>query len=374
MKLGEAAYRNKHVLAIWALAFGFGTFLGSIRSGSANTEGLTAQPFVIPAVVSHQSAMPSGFAELVRRVQPSVVQIAGIDGRSVRGGSGVIVDPRGYILTNEHVVGDATRIRVKLSGDPSEYNARLIGADPETDLAVIRIDAGRPLAAAVMGNSDAVQVGDWAIAVGAPFGLHSTVTAGIISAKGRDLGDPEHPLQSFIQTDAAINHGNSGGPLLNVQGEVIGINTKLLSDSGSWEGMGFALPINLAAGVYNQLVQTGKVSRGALGISFNTIENPALLKAYGATEGCFVQQVAPGGPAERAGIRPGDVIVGFSGAPVRSGKELLGRVAETAAGSRVPLMVLRDGRCIELTIKVGDRATMNSSSRQAAPPCIQCSK
>ena len=180
-------------------------------------------------------------------------------------GSGFVVDRNGYILTNLHVVENADHIKVKLANDTTEYKAKLIGSDAETDVAVIKIDAGHPLTPVRIANSDGVQVGDWAIAVGAPFGLETSVTAGIISALGRDIAQQ---FQRFIQTDAAINPGNSGGPLLNYNGEVIGINTMIATRSGGYEGIGFALPINIAARDYNSIVQLGRVVRGSIGISF----------------------------------------------------------------------------------------------------------
>src|SRR5579859_1038478 len=205
--------------------------------------------------------------------------------RSQALGSGVIVDPNGYILTNNHVVEKADRIQVTLAGTTNKFNAKLIGADLDTDLAVIKIDAGKPLVAAKIGNSDSVQVGDWAIAIGSPFGLQATVTAGIISAKERDLGGNERQFQKFLQTDAAINRGNSGGPLLAINGDVIGINTAILSESGGSQGVGFALPINTAAKVYNQIIKNGKVSRGAIGVNFKTDDKAELFAVYGAKEG-----------------------------------------------------------------------------------------
>ena len=219
--------------------------------------------------------------------------------------------------------------------DPTEYEAKLIGSDRESDLAVIRIEASRKLRFAAIGNSDAVQVGEWAIAIGAPFGFDRSVTAGIISAKGRDLGDREHPLPRFLQTDAAINQGNSGGPLINIRGEVIGINSAIESQSGGFEGLGFAIPINMAAKVYNDIIRTGKVTRGAIGISFNTRAKPELLKAYGADAGVFVEQVTPGGPAEKAGIKPGDIITAFQKQPVKNGEDMLSRVQDVPGGRQV---------------------------------------
>jgi serine protease Do len=201
-----------------------------------------------------------------------------------------------------------------------------------------------------------VEVGDWAVAIGSPFGLEATVTAGIISAKGRNLGDPEHGLQRFLQTDAAINPGNSGGPLLNINGEVIGVNTMIATRTGAFDGVGFALPMNLAVGAYNQLIKTGKVSRGAIGIRFDANVKPELMKVYGANSGVFVNEVTPGGPADRAGVHEADIVTSFNSKPVKTGDDLLSTVAETPAGMRVPVTVLRDGKPLTLTLEVGDRA------------------
>jgi serine protease Do len=268
-------------------------------------------------------------------------------------GSGVVVDPHGYILTNFHVVEDASRIQVKFTGDTTEYNARLIGSDPETDLAVLRLESyNRPLVPAKIGNSDGVQVGDWAVAIGSPFGLEATVTAGIISAKGRDIG-PDHQLQRFLQTDAAINPGNSGGPLLDIRGQVIGINTAIATDSGGYQGIGFALPINLAATVYNQIVRSGRVSRGSIGIDSN--QKPETLKVYGSSHGVFVTRVEPGGPAAKAGLKVEDVIVGFNGKPIKDGDDLVGRVSATPVGSEANVEVLRGGKRTDFRLTVGER-------------------
>ena len=271
-------------------------------------------------------------------------------------GSGFVVDRSGYIMTNNHVVEDATRIQVKLPGDSTEYPAKLIGTDPELDLAVLKIDAGKQLTPLKTGNSDAVETGDWAVAIGSPFGLEQTMTAGIISAKGRDLGDPGHQMQRFLQTDAAINRGNSGGPLLNINAEVIGINTMIASGSGNFEGIGFALPINLAVDSYNQIVKNGKVSRGAIGIQFGREQNASLLKAYGASSGVFVQQVTPGGPAAKAGMLASDIIVGINGRPVTDGDQLVQAISATQPGATVNLKVLRDGKSVEVPVRIGDRA------------------
>ena len=269
-------------------------------------------------------------------------------------GSGFIVDPKGYIITNHHVIEGADRIRVKLVDDQTEHRARLIGFDPETDLAVIKIDAGRPLPTVAIGNSDAVQVGDWAIAIGAPFGLEASVTAGIISAKGRDVGPQQ--FQRFIQTDAAINPGNSGGPLVNVRGEVIGVNTMIATRSGGYQGIGFALPINMAVKVYNMIIQSGRVTRGSIGISFSREQAPMLLKALGVDHGVVVSQVQPGGPAEKAGIKPEDIILAIDGKPVKDGDDLVSRVAETPIGTQVKISIDRGGKRMEIPVKIEERA------------------
>jgi len=273
-------------------------------------------------------------------------------------GSGFVVDRSGYILTNNHVVENATRIEVTLPGDHTKHQAKLIGNDPELDLAVLKIDAGKELTPLRMGNSDAIEVGDWAVAIGSPFGLDQSMTAGIISAKGRDLGDRDHQLQRFLQTDAAINRGNSGGPLLNINGEVIGINTMIVSGSGNFEGIGFALPINLAVNSYNQIVKHGKVSRGAIGIQFAREENGALLKAYGASSGVFVQQVTPGGPAAKAGIQASDIIVGVNGQTLKDGDQLVQTISAAQPGATVDLKVQRDGKTLTVPVKIGDRANI----------------
>jgi serine protease Do len=276
-------------------------------------------------------------------------------------GSGVIVDPNGYILTNNHVVEKADRIQVSLAGTTTKYDAKLIGSDLDTDLAVIRIDAHKPLVAAKIGNSDSVQVGDWAVAIGSPFGLQATVTAGIISAKERDLGGTDHQFQKFLQTDAAINRGNSGGPLLAINGDLIGINTAILSESGGSQGVGFALPINTAAKVYNQIIKNGKVTRGAIGVSFMEAK-PELLAVYGAKEGVFVSGVTDGMPAAKAGIHPEDVIVEINGKPVHDGQDLVNRISDMPVGSQVKITAVRDKKRQDFMVTVGDRKEIVNTS------------
>jgi serine protease Do len=269
-------------------------------------------------------------------------------------GSGFIVDKNGYIVTNYHVVEKADHIKVKVPGDRTEYKARVIGFDRETDIAVIKIDAGKVTPPVKIGNSDAVQVGDWAVAIGSPFGLEASVTAGIISATGRDVAGAQQ-FQRFIQTDAAINPGNSGGPLLNIRGEVIGINTAIATQNGGYQGIGFALPMNTAVRVYNQVIKYGRVTRGSIGVSFPKNENPDVLKALGAKSGVLVESVEPGGPAEKAGIKAEDIIVAMNGKPIKDGDDLVGRVSDTPIGSELTVTVDRSGQKLDKKVTVGDR-------------------
>jgi serine protease Do len=277
-------------------------------------------------------------------------------------GSGVVVDPAGYILTNNHVVDQADRIQVKFTGDPTEYDAKVVGVDAATDLAVIRVEGKKNLVPAKIGNSDAVQVGDWAVAIGSPFGLQATVTAGIISAKERDV-EGESQFQHFLQTDAAINPGNSGGPLLNIRGEVIGINTAIATNSLSrgYQGVGFAMPMNMAAQVYNQIIKNGKVTRGGIGVSIaisDTDRARALLKEAGVSEGAFIEKVTPGGGSDKAGIKPEDVIVSVNGKPVRNGNDLIDMVTATPVGTSLDIGVMRDHKRQDFKVVVGDLAQL----------------
>jgi len=276
-------------------------------------------------------------------------------------GSGVIVDAKGYIVTNRHVVEKADRIRVKLMDDPPGvlHDAKVIGSDQETDLAVIKIESEKPLPTAKLGNSDSMEVGDWVLAVGSPFGLSETVTAGIVSAKGRNIV-PNRQFQSFIQTDAAINPGNSGGPLVNMAGEVIGINTAILTDTNAYAGVGFAMPSNTVVNVYNQLIAPEhRVARGSIGIMFNAQENPAISRVYGAgSGGVTVSDVTAGSPAERAGIKVGDTIVSVDGKPVKNGDDLVSDIASRKPGTKVTLGFVRNGKKQEASVTVADRAKL----------------
>jgi serine protease Do len=276
-------------------------------------------------------------------------------------GSGFVVDHNGYILTNNHVVERASRIRVKFNGDPTQYDARVIGTDADTDLAVIKIEKAN-LVPAKIGNSDSIQVGDWAVAIGSPFGFQETVTAGIISAKSRDIPGDSTPFQHFLQTDAAINPGNSGGPLLNINGEVIGINTQIASRSGGYQGIGFAMPINTAVNVYNQIIKSGKVIRGSIGIHFREGgQSQSLLKAFNATQGVFVEKVEPGGPAEKAGLQAEDIITSVGGKRIVKSGDLIDIVADTPVGTSLKVDYIRDGKPHVTNVTVGDRVKVFAS-------------
>ena len=286
-------------------------------------------------------------------------------------GSGVILDKSGYILTNNHVVDQATKIQVQLNGETTKYTAKVIGTDEDTDLAVIKIDAGKELPFAKLGNSDGVQVGDWVLAIGSPFGLNATVTAGIISAKDRNnVGNRQ--FQRFLQTDAAINPGNSGGPLVDMAGQVIGINTAILTGSRGYEGVGFAMPSTTAINVYDQIVKNGKVTRGSIGVQFTEERgtNPITLKSLGATHGVVIEGVDPGSPAERAGLKAGDVISAINGATVKTGNDLVNPIASAPLGSKVKITYYRDKEAKETTATVEDRTHVfpNTAGRVTNTP------
>jgi len=273
-------------------------------------------------------------------------------------GSGVIVDPNGYIVTNAHVVERADRIKVRLQDDPPGvlHDAKVIGTDRETDLAVIKIDVKKPLPAATLGNSDSMDVGDWVLAIGSPFGLEQTVTAGIVSAKGRNVV-PQRQFQSFIQTDAAINPGNSGGPLVNMKGEVIGINTAIFTDSYGSQGVGFALPSKIVAAVYNQLISAEhRVARGSIGVDLTTRPNPALARMYG--EGVTISNVRAGGPADQAGMKVGDTITAVDGKRIHSGDELVDEISSRKPGAKSEISFLRNGQPQNVTVTLADRARL----------------
>jgi serine protease Do len=270
-------------------------------------------------------------------------------------GSGVIVSRDGYILTNNHVVQGADKLTVVM-GDKKKYTAKVIGTDPQSDIAVIKIDA-KDLPMANLGNSDSVRVGEWVIAIGNPFQLMHTVTAGIISAKGRSSMDLAE-YEDYIQTDASINPGNSGGALADLDGRVIGINTAIYSPSGGNVGIGFAIPINMARKLMDQLIAKGKISRGYLGLLPQDIDDD-LAKALklGTTTGSLVGDVTAGGPADKAGIKRGDIITKFNGTVIENSTQLRNLVAQASPGSSVKVTVLRDGKEKEITVVLGERPT-----------------
>ena len=268
-------------------------------------------------------------------------------------GSGFIIDGDGSIMTNNHVVENAQKIVVKLAADDQEYEAKVIGRDSKTDIAVIKINAKTSLPAATFGDSDRLEVGEWVVAIGNPFGLDSTVTSGIVSAKGRHIG--QGPYDNFIQTDASINPGNSGGPLINLRGEVIGINTAIFSRTGGNMGIGFAIPINLVKEVLPQLRGKGKVTRGFLGVLIQKV-TPEIAESLGMDKGngALVANVTKDGPADKAGVKVGDVIIEFDGKEVKDSSDLPIIVARTPVDRRATMKVLRDKKEITLTVSVGE--------------------
>ncbi|MES2201175.1 MAG: Do family serine endopeptidase [candidate division FCPU426 bacterium] len=278
-------------------------------------------------------------------------------------GSGVIIDAaQGYVLTNNHVVEDADEISVKLA-DKREMAAKIVGRDPKTDLAVLKIKNAQGLKAAPFGDSDLIEVGDWVLAVGSPFGLEQTVSHGIISAKGRVIG--QGPYDDFLQTDAPINPGNSGGPLVDLNGAVVGINTAISSRSGGSEGVGFAIPANSARKIYGQLIAGGKITRGWLGISIQELEAP-LAKYFGlptGLSGAVVADVMEDGPAKKGGVLAGDVITEVNGKKVEGVRELQRVIADASVGRSVTLKVWRDKSWKTLNVSVGDMATFDGETQ-----------
>jgi serine protease Do len=350
------------------------------------------------AVASPVAALPTnGFTEVAKAVTPAVVNITTImtekvaDGRSMpdelrdrmeeffggpngpfgprgfrgpqtpeprghRGGgqgSGVIVSPDGYVLTNNHVIDGAREVTVTLP-DKREFQGKIVGTDPKTDLAVVKIE-GQNLPAVAWGDASKLQVGEYVLAVGNPFGLNSTVTLGIVSALGRGrMGITQY--EDFIQTDAAINPGNSGGALVNTKGELVGINTAIFSQSGGYQGVGFAVPTSMSKPIYESLIKTGKVVRGFLGIGIQDL-NQDLAKSFGIKDakGAIVSDVKEDGPADQGGLKQGDVIISYQGSPVEEAVALQRMVTRTPVGTKVPVKVMRDGHEKELTITIGEQ-------------------
>lgn len=269
-------------------------------------------------------------------------------------GSGFIIDPNGIILTNNHVVDGADEVTVHLT-DKREFKAKVLGADPKTDIAVIKIE-GKDLPVVKLGKSENVKVGEWVAAIGAPFGLDNTVTAGIVSAKSRNL--PDEQFVPFIQTDVAVNPGNSGGPLFNMKGEVIGINSQIFSTSGGFMGLSFAIPIDLAVQIKDELMKNGKVSRGRLGILMQQL-TPELAKSFNLKEakGALIAQIEKNGPADKAGLRDGDIVIEYNGKPIADIRELSQAVASTKPGAKVKVKAMREGKPVNLVIVVGEMPT-----------------
>lgn len=263
-------------------------------------------------------------------------------------GSGFIVDKQGFILTNNHVVSDADQIEVKLE-DGKTYPAEIIGTDASTDLALIKIKSDHDLPALKLGDSDKLEIGHWVVAIGNPFGLEQTVTAGIVSAKGRVIG--AGPYDDFIQTDASINPGNSGGPLINMDGDVVGINTAIVAGGA---GIGFAIPSNMAKEVISQLKNTGEVTRGWIGVGIQDLDSQ-LKEYYGIDQGVLVTEVFPGDPADKAGIKSNDIIVSINGKPVESGRELSREISALSIGDKAEIRINRDGKPKSLEVTISKR-------------------
>lgn len=278
-------------------------------------------------------------------------------------GSGFIIDKAGFIVTNNHVIENADKVKVKLkSGD--EFDAEIIGRDPHTDLALIKIDVKTELPVVKTGDSDSLRVGQWVVAIGSPFGFEQTVTTGIVSAKGRVIGSG--PYDDFIQTDASINPGNSGGPLINLQGEIVGINTAIIAGG---QGIGFAIPINMAKGIVDQLKSSGEVTRGWLGVAIQPLSSE-LAAYYGIKDGkgVLVTDVFTGDPAEQAGIRPQDIILEISGKKVGDSRDVTRTIANTPVGETVSIKLLREGKEQQVKVKLSKREDSKISSRMQQNP------
>ncbi|MGD9058651.1 MAG: Do family serine endopeptidase [Desulfobacterales bacterium] len=281
-------------------------------------------------------------------------------------GSGFIIDQAGYVVTNNHVIEDADQIKVKLK-DESEFDATIVGRDPNTDIALLKIEAEKKFATVKLGDSDALQVGQWVVAIGSPFGLEQTVTAGIVSAKGRVIGSG--PYDDFIQTDASINPGNSGGPLLNMQGEVVGINTAIVA---SGQGIGFAIPINLARDIIVALKDEGEVTRGWLGVAIQDL-SPEMAEYYNieSKKGVFVADVFEGDPADQAGIQPKDIIIAVNGEKIKTSRQLTGIIAKIPVNDSAKIKILRNGKEKSVNVKIAKRPEERLASRGRSPEQAQ---
>lgn len=367
---------------------GGGGYLAARALAANNNAPLNTPAAAMP--VQPAAARP-GFADLVEKVKPAVVNIATTEKVEARQrsssqppatmeeffrqfmeqqqrprgpqhalGSGFIVDPAGYIVTNNHVVDGAAKIVVTLE-DGSEHPAVVKGRDPKTDVALLKIDTAKPLPYVAFGNSDTARIGDWVIAVGNPFGLGGSVSAGIVSARGRDLNNG--PYDSFLQIDAPINPGNSGGPIFDAAGQVIGISTAIYSPSGGSVGIGFGVPSNMASAIVEQLKAGGKVERGWLGVSMQPLTE-TLAKALGRpnTHGVLVNDVQPDGPAAQGGLQQGDVVTAINGRPIKDARDLATQVAGLKAGNNAKLTYWRDGREKVLAVTIGSQPTDQSAA------------
>lgn len=377
-------YRRIRLATLWMASCSIATtvavttmssYLPIVSAQDAAESGTT--PIVNEQFLAQAEGLSRAFRNVAEAIRPSVVSIStkqmsdrGGMPRSYREyfgipsepeatsgmGSGVIVRPEGYILTNNHVVEGADELNVELA-DGRKVRGEIVGTDPQTDLAVIKIDLPG-LKAAPIGSSDEIQVGDWVVAIGSPFGLDQTVTSGIISGKNRRQGiiADGNGLEDFLQTDAAINPGNSGGPLVNLRGELIGINTAILSRSGASAGIGFAIPVSIAEPVLDSIVETGEVRRGFLGAQVVDV-TPATAEAYDlkVSQGALIGGVLEGNPAAKAGLQPGDVVTKIDGKPCRGGSQLVSTVAVRRPGTTVELEVNRFGEILNLTVNLQER-------------------
>jgi serine protease Do len=356
----------------------------------------------VPGASDRLTVVAPSFADIVERANPAVVNITateiirsgqqrddsgrfefffpdprgrgepGDPEREDHGGSGFIISEDGYILTNYHVIEDADRINIRLLGDSREYGAELIGTDPDTDLALLKITADNPLPVIPLGDSGALRVGDWVLAIGNPLAYEHTVTVGVVSAKGRKLWamNRDSSLDNFIQTDAAINRGNSGGPLLNARGEAVGINSAI---SVAGQGISFAIPIDMAKQVVTQLVSSGRVERGYLGVEIRDIAedlDPEKREYFHLTrqKGAFVENVTPELPAAKAGLKRGDAIVAVGGEALDSSDDLIRRISSLPPGAKVQLGIIRDGQPMTLTAELADRAELARNARRGIVP------
>jgi serine protease Do len=351
------------ILALMVVSLLLGVLIGAVL-----TRGALADPdnrIAISSQTAVSDSLSAAFANAADIVEPAVVHIDVREGGDRTGreakGSGVLVTSTGYILTNFHVVDGATRIAVRLS-DHREFDAKLVGSDEDTDLAVVKIEAGTTLPFAHFGDSDKLRVGDWVLAV------EQTVTAGIISAKDRETEGGATAFQQFLQTDAAINPGNSGGPLVNLSGEVVGINTQIATRTGAFSGIGFALPSSTATSVYNVLVTQGRISRGFLGVEVGEITpDVAKQNRLDGNDGVLVRSTTENSPAALAGLLPGDVITEINGERVKDRRDLIRRVGSFPAGTVIRLTYVRNAAAGTATAKLADRFEGLASSRRAAP-------